>query len=623
MISTSLLRSRWFRSGGLAAAVGGLLVLAGCDDPAIPTGTPGDVEVRVFVDVEGTGSFDAGQDDPIAGVSINLVTTGGDPVDSGTTNAEGLVRFTGVTPGAYRVEHEGAAPSGAVLASARVPTVSVPAQGGTLQSAFRYVYNPGALSGVVFRDDDGSGDFTPGVDLTSEGTQLRLYRGGSASGDPHATAISDSEGAFTFGTVRPGPWTIEIDLPPPLELVGPATRSVTVTPESETFLPVIFEGDFLISIAEARSASVGTVVTVEGVVVVDQGSFGARATHLHDATGGIDVFLAGGDSGLGLQIGDSVRMVGAIGVFNGNLQLSQPSTIEMLGTGAVPDPRPISGQDMLDRTYEGELVTLGVVTIDDIDVQSFDNHNLTVTTADGSEVIIRVDSRTGIGSADWEVGSSYEVTGVLKVFNETPQLFPRLPADRAIPAPPIEIAEARAAEDGDEVTVVGVVIADQGVYDFNNRDTYIQDATGGVRLWQLDGGLELREGDVVRVSGTMNTFRDERQLNVQQVMRVGTESVPSPRRVSGQEVAALTFDGQLGVVGPLTVVEVEVFGFDAHNVIVETGDGASFEIRVDSPNEIPSSYWEVGAEYEITGVLARFFETGQIKPRGFKDVEEL
>ncbi|MFW6206926.1 MAG: hypothetical protein ACOC5J_03225, partial [Gemmatimonadota bacterium] len=47
----------------------------------------------------------------------------------------------------------------------------------------------------------------------------------------------------------------------------------------------------------------------------------------------------------------------------------------------------------------------------------------------------------------------------------------------------MDIADARAAPDGEAVFVEGVVLADQGIYDFQSRDTYIQDSTGGVRLW--------------------------------------------------------------------------------------------------------------------------------------------
>lgn len=121
----------------------------------------------------------------------------------------------------------------------------------------------------------------------------------------------------------------------------------------------------------------------------------------------------------------------------------------------------------------------------------------------------------------------------------------------------------------------------------------------------------------------MSTFREERQLEVSSVTVLGTGTVPTPVSVTGDEVNSFQFDGQLGVTGAVTVVSVEVFSFDAHNVTVEDGDGTLFIVRVESPNEIPSDYWQEGESYRITGVIARFFDDGQIKPRGFDDVEEL
>ncbi|TVR61323.1 MAG: hypothetical protein EA422_12690 [Gemmatimonadales bacterium] len=616
-------------TGAVRKAAGSVLLFsllvgaAACSDPAIPEGTPGDIEARVFVDVNATGSFVAGDDEPVAGVGVELLTPTGDLVDSGTTDPDGLVRFNGLRPSGYELRQVGSGPEGAVLATSRTPSVRVPAQGGVQEVDFRYVFNPGSAAGVVFRDDTGTGSFDPDGDFPGEGTRLLLYRGASATGEADLEAVTDASGAFAFPRLRPGPWTLRIELPPPLELVGDPVRSFTVNPMAETRLEILFEGDQVIDIAEARTLDLGTIVTVQGVVTVDRGNFGNLDVHVQDGTGGIDVFL-GGTSGVpALVAGDSVEVTGALGDFNDALQIRSPSSVEVLGTGELPDPRAVTGQEVEARTFEGLVATLGVVTVEDIEVQNFDNHNLQVRTADGMLVEVRVDSRTGLSSSDWEVGGSYEIVGILRVRNGVPRLQPRSPADRIIPAEPVAIADARAAEDGETVTVVGVVVVDQGIYDFNKRDTYIQDSSGGLRLWELDSALELREGEEVRVSGTMSTFRQERQLDASSVLRVGTAEVPEPREVTGAGVFGLEFDGELArVIGPVTVVSVQVFGFDAHNVTVVAEDGAEFVVRMDSPNEIPSDYWEEGAQYQVTGVLARFNQVGQIKPRGFRDVIE-
>ena len=640
-----------------APALGLALLLFGvaaCSDPAIPEGTPGDIQARVFVDVNATGSFVAGEDQPVAGVAVEVRTPTGDVVDSGTTDSDGVVRFSGLRPAGYELRHDGAVPEGAVLATARATSVRVPAQGGMQEVDFRYVFNPGSVSGVVFRDDTGTGSFDPEGDFPGEGARISLFRGASATGEPDLEALSDATGAFAFPQLRPGPWTMRVELPPPLELVGDPVRSFTVNPMAETRLEIVFEGDQVIDIAEARTLELGTIVTVQGVVTVDRGNFGNLDIHIQDQTGGIDLFL-GGTSGVpALVAGDSIEVTGALGEFNGSLQIRSPSSLEVLGTGEVPEPRPVTGQEVEARTFEGLVATLGVVTVESIDVQNFDNHNLQVRTADGTEVQVRVDSRTGLASSDWEIGGSYEIAGILRIFQGTPRIQPRSPADRILPAEPVSIAEARAAELGTIVTVQGVVTVDRG--NFGNLDIHIQDQTAGIDVFLggTSGVPALVAGDSIEVTGALGEFNDALQISdTPSINLLGTGDVPEPRPVTGQEVEARTFEGLLATLGVVTVEEIEVQSFDNHNLQVRTADGTLVEVRVDSRTGLASSDWEIGESYEIVGILrirngvprlqprspadriasaepvsiaearaAEDNEVGQIKPRGFRDVVE-
>jgi|GEM_PF-1827002 len=641
----------FLRSAGLLVPALLLFGAAACSDPAIPEGTPGDIEARVFVDVKATGSFVTGEDEPVAGVGVELRTSAGEVVDSGSTDANGLVRFSGLRPAGYELRHDGTSPDGAVLATTRTPTVRVPAQGGVQEVDFRYVFNPGSASGVVFRDDTGTGSFDPDGDFPGEGVRISLFRGASTGGEPDLEAVTDASGAFDFPRLRPGPWTMRIELPPPLELVGDAVRSFTVNPLAETRLDILFEGDQVIDIAEARALGLGTIVTVQGVVTVDRGNFGANDIHIQDGTGGIDVFL-GGTSGVpALVAGDSIEVTGELGDFNDALQIQSPSSVEVLGTGELPDPRAVTGQEVEARTFEGLVATLGVVTVEDIEVQSFDNHNLQVRTADGTLVEVRVDSRTGLASSDWEIGGSYEIVGILRIRNGVPRLQPRSPADRILPAEPVSIAEARGLELGTIVTVQGVVTVDRG--NFGNVDIHIQDRTGGIDVFLggTSGVPDLVAGDSIEVTGELGDFNDALQIeSLSSLVVLGTGELPEPRAVTGQEVEARTFEGLVATLGVVTVEDIEVQSFDNHNLQVRTADGTLVEVR---RTGLASSDWEIGGSYEIVGILrirngvprlqprspadripsaqpisvaearaAADDEVGQIKPQGFRDVIE-
>lgn len=405
--------------------------LAACDEPTAPVGVAGEVTVRSYVDIDGDGTFSSG-DDGLEGLTVSLTQVDGDGAHTATTDGEGAARFQGVEPGSFTAELQGDVLSGAVLSNAGAPVVVVPFQGGAVSAEFRFVFNPGELSGVLYRDDDESGDFTPGADALAPGVTVHLFNGSQADGEPAATTTTDGEGRFHFALVRAGPNTLVIDPPETIEIVGGAEQQVHVPADAAATLEVRFTGSLLIDIADARDRPDGAAVEVEGVV-----------------------------------------------------------------------------------------------------------------------------------------------------------------------------------------------LADQGTYDFQWRDTYVQDGTGGVRLWALEGDEALEAGDRVRVTGTMSTFDNERQLDVFRLTVLGPEPLPTPRPITGAEINSFEFDGQLAVTGPVTVVSVQVFSFDAHNVTVEDEHGTTFVVRVESPNEIPSDFWQEGESYRVTGVVARFRSDGQIKPRGFDDVEEL
>lgn len=615
-----LFRAARFRSAHAGATVIALLALAACESPSIPEGTPGTVQVRAFVDEDGSGAFSPGVDVPLPGLVVTLTTPDGTSAGQAETDAQGQAVFPGVRPGGYSVDLSGPVPDGAVLVSATRPAVAVPAQGGTVEARFRFVSTPGNLQGIVFRDVSESGDFDPATDETGEGFRIELFRGSDDSGEVVAEELTGSSGVFGFDALRPGAWTLRITPPPPLELVGDPVRTVTIRAGATTSVDVVYEGDLVLPIAEARALSSGTPVTVEGVVTAPQNTWNPREVMVQDATGGILVFVQAGQSPA-LRLGDRVRVSGTIGFFSGNIQITGNPSVEFLGVEAPPAPRRITGEEMLARTYEGELVTLSRVTVDSIDVQNFDNHDVFVTADDGSELQIRGDSRSGIGSADWSVGTTYQVTGALRVFNGVPQLFPRSATDFFDLGGELVIAQVRTLAVGEPASIRGVVTVDQPA--FGGRNIFVQDASGGILVFLAagDSGLGLEIGDEVRITGTTGLFNGEVQISGNPtVEQLGTATPPEPRTVSGSEMLTRIFEGQVASLGVVTVTDIAVQNFDNHNVFVTTADGSEVVIRVDSRTGIGSARWTVGSSYDVTGLLRVFNGLPQLFPRRPGDV---
>lgn len=596
-----------------------VFLVSACGDPTTPPpGAAADVTVHAYVDADGTGDYTPG-DPVISGATVTLRPTEDGATLTATTDSDGVALFGGVLSGSYVATLSGDIPTGATISGPERPVVVVPFQGGAVDVEFRYVFYPGALTGVVFRDDDGSGEFNQETDMTAPGVEILAFRGTSIDVEPAGTATTGSDGAFRIEPLRAGTYTVLVRAPEPLELVGDSVYQVDVPAAGEAWLWPQVIGDFVIPIAQARDAEAGTTVTVEGVVLADQGTydFGNRDTYIQDATAGVRLW--GLDTDLGLVVGDSVQVVGTVGTHEEETQLTV-SEIEVLGTGAVPTPQPVTGAEINSFEYDGQLAITGAVTVTGIAVFGFDAHNVTVEDADGTSFVIRLDSPNEIPSSYWEEGAVYRVAGVAARFRSTGQIKPRGFDDVDEVT---SLADIRADGAGARVLFEGVVLADQGTYQHQGRDTYVQDATAGIRLWDLDTELGLEAGDSVRVWGGTSTFNSELQVDVAGVQVLGTGTIPDPRPVTGAEINSFEYDGELGITGAVTVTDINVFSFDAHNVTVEDTEGTSFVIRVDSPNEIPSGYWVVGDSYRITGVIARFRDDGQIKPRGFDDVEEL
>ena len=128
----------------------------------------------------------------------------------------------------------------------------------------------------------------------------------------------------------------------------------------------------VLTIAEARAAGVGEVVTVEGTVTRAAGDF----TYIQDATGGLairqtddaaddDDFFDNVADGT-VAPGTTLRVTGTLSEFRQLLQINEGdlASYEVLGTGEVPAPQTVTLSELAanGEDYEGELVTVDGVT---------------------------------------------------------------------------------------------------------------------------------------------------------------------------------------------------------------------------------------------------------------------
>jgi hypothetical protein len=319
----------------LAAALSAF-ALAACDEASSPAPTPGTVVANVYVDTDLTGTLSPDDDVP-EGLTVALVAVeGGAVVQTEEVDADGTVTFADVMPGAYRVQIGGTAPAGSVLSGSEAPRAVIPYTGGTVEVDFRFVYFPGSISGRVYRDDNGDGNYDAGVDTPGDGLWVVLIlplSGGDARIDSVRT---DDEGLYAFPTLAPQEFRLEFQALGTMDY-GPdgATRTAPVPPATAVTYDMIYTGtqDVAITIAEARALGVGSSVIVRGFVTVPPNvvtftSGGVTFTEiwLQDATGGIaSLVLPAGVTDVAL--GDEIEVSGTISANGGALQIGGTGTV--------------------------------------------------------------------------------------------------------------------------------------------------------------------------------------------------------------------------------------------------------------------------------------------------------
>ncbi|HWK90301.1 MAG TPA: SdrD B-like domain-containing protein [Longimicrobium sp.] len=629
-----------FRSVGFVLAAA--LFAGACTESTGPDGTPTDLTVRAYVDADGSGTFNAG-DAPLAGVTVTATGSDGTTVQA-QTDAQGAALFAGLAPGGYLLSMTGAAPAGAVLASASTPVVLATSQGGAATAEFRFAYIPGTISGVLYRDENGNNQFDAATDLPAPGITVQLFAGATAAGTPVATTTTSASGAYSFATVRPGTYTLRFVAPPGITIVGGTDQQVTVGANTPATLAVRFTGNLTIPIAQAKTRPVGSNVTVEGVVTTTLGEFTSTGTppsgniYLQDASAGIQVF--GIPVSEGLVPGDSVRITGTIGTFSGETQITTPGvTVTKLGTRPQKTPQVVSGTELASRGLEGSLVRVNGLTVLGVGTQATttSSFNVTVQAADGTIFTVRVEGRTNVERPLFVVGQTYNITGIAAAFTAggvtSEQLKPRSTAD-VVRVSPSTIAEVKTAAVGSEVSTRGVVTTTLGEFTSTGSpavgNLYIQDATGGIQVFGVPVSQGLVPGDSVTVSGTLGTFSGELQITTPNlaVSKVGTGTVPAPQVITGAQLASRAFEGSLVRVNDLVVntVGTQSTTNSSYNVTVTAPDGTNFTVRVEGRTNLERTAITVGATYDFVGI-ATAFSSGtpavvveQLKPRSTADL---
>ncbi|RLC57021.1 MAG: hypothetical protein DRI80_15505, partial [Chloroflexota bacterium] len=202
-------------------------------------------------------------------------------------------------------------------------------------------------------------------------------------------------------------------------------------------------GPEIITIAEAKTRDLGTVVTVEGIATAPTGIYyagsGNTKFYIQDATAGIQVYVPGSVGTLPtVTLGDQVRITAELEEYRGEFQLIPASADDWLITDGdpedVPDPQAVAIADIGEGT-EGLLVTVqGQVT----SRQDLSYGNVLLTLSDGvATTDIYIDGNAGLDTSAVAVGDDYRFTGIGSQRDTHYRVMPRIQSDlvEIFPAP--------------------------------------------------------------------------------------------------------------------------------------------------------------------------------------------
>lgn len=176
---------------------------------------------RVWDDLDGDGIQDSGEPG-VGGVTVRLFDGHGTEVASAVTNDTGGYSFANLTPGTYHVEVD--IPGGFVASprdqgSDGAKDSDIDSSGAMAQTTLDSNENdarwdagltrPATIGDLVWEDLDADG-IQDGGEPGIAGVTVRLF---NASGAEVRSTVTDANGEYLFGNLRPGVYHIEIDIP--------------------------------------------------------------------------------------------------------------------------------------------------------------------------------------------------------------------------------------------------------------------------------------------------------------------------------------------------------------------------------------------------------------------------
>ena len=364
---------------------------------------------------------------------------------------------------------------------------------------------------------------------------------------------------------------------------------------------------------------IGNNVTLTGVITAPPGIFSNSEAYLQDYTGGVCLF---GDYPITLDFGDSITVAGTVDQYRGKNELTNFTYSLVAHDATVPEPIDIGGDLMNTEIYEGSLVRIKVSYFNGLLLEG--NQEYYAWDSLDNEFTVWIDSYTDIPGSIAPT-DTFTLVGIKGQYTTaTPpaegyQLMPRSVSDFSHLYTPVVVDIGEIQKPGPDsvtskyvdsiVTVEGIVTGPDYVFTTGNTSFYIQDSTGGVNIYNVDGDTVFHRyidsiGARVQITGTVTEYRGLTEVASGYGHFIQMEAVPLPRQILPNWQLAEGMESFLvemtGVVASTPYQTGDGFNFDFLN-----GD-AGITVRFTTASGINPASVAVNTKRTLTGIVGQY-----------------
>ena len=389
--------------------------------------------------------------------------------------------------------------------------------------------------------------------------------------------------------------------------------------------PVEPEMPVLDSVQEIRSLTVaeakkGRFVRLAGTVIYSRSN--GELTFVHDGSNGI--FVDRPANREMLNPGDRVELQGITGegLFAPVIRLdpANPGRLRVLGSGSLPSPMQVSGDELSLPTMDCEWVSVEARVLD---VMINRYAVILECRAGPCEFNVIIDGPFEPDAVPWDLAESQvRITGVVATaFNTRRQMTRRMIrvnslADIVPLAPgPTSMTPPKMARADDLLQLAGpgpndlVRLRGVATLPLPGRGLFLNTPEGG--LWiQTAQPIDAVPGTVVEVEGWPRLGEMRPFVRSKRVTIVGKEAPPPPRAIQASEAVETRWESEL------VSVEAELLdtliGSDGRKLVLR-GSGAVFECSLPRERGTPAPRYQAGSRLRVTGI-ARVFPVNPFVP---------